>query len=267
MSDSVDQVRDVGLVQSVDRAITILEILAGSDGAGVTGVARELGVHKSTAFRLISTLEARGLVEQSDDRGKYRIGMGLVRLAGTSAARTDIVRVARPMCRELAAATGETINLAVLVGSWALYLDQIAGEAALQPHNWVGQRIPLHATSNGKALMAHLEPHQVDELLPSLEAYTPRTVTRRATLHRELAEVRRLGYATAIDELEEGLTAVAAPVSDAHGDVVAALSVSGSTYRMDPDTLSTTVEPLIRAATEISLALGWSGPRPGARGR
>lgn len=262
MSDVVDQGRDVGLVQSVDRAIRILEILARTDEAGVTEVARELGVHKSTAFRLIGTLEARGLVEQSDDRGKYRIGMGLVRMAGTSAARTDIVRTARPVCRQLAASTGETINIAVLIGSAALYLDQIAGEAALQPHNWVGQRIPLHATSNGKVLMAHLDPRLVDGLLPRLEAYTSRTITRRTTLNRQLAEIRDLGYATAIDELEEGLSAVAAPVRDAHGEVIAALSVSGSTYRMDTATMTATVEPLIGAATEVSFAMGWSGPRP-----
>lgn len=262
MTDVVDQGRDLGLVQSVDRAITILEILARTDEAGVTEVARELGVHKSTAFRLIGTLEARGLVEQSDDRGKYRIGMGLVRMAGTSAARTDIVRAARPVCQQLAAATGETINIAVLIGSAALYLDQIAGEAALQPHNWVGQRIPLHATSNGKVLMAHLDPRLVDGFLSRLEPYTSRTITRRATLNRQLAEIRDLGYATAVDELEEGLSAVAAPVRDAHGEVIAALSVSGSTYRMDAATMSATVEPLIAAATEVSFAMGWPGPRP-----
>lgn len=255
---SVEQARAPGGVQSVDRAITILEILARLGEAGVTEVAGALGVHKSTAFRLIGTMEARGLVEQADDRGKYRIGLGLVRMAGASAARTDVVQVARPMCKQLAAETEETINLAVLVDSTALYLDQIAGSAALQPHNWVGQRIPLHATSNGKILLAHLDPAEVDELVPRLEAHTPRTITDRAALHRELAEVRERGYAVAVDELEEGLTAMAAGIRDAHGDVIASLSVSGSTFRMDADVLAATVEPLLRAADEASLALGWA---------
>ncbi|QBR94368.1 IclR family transcriptional regulator [Nocardioides euryhalodurans] len=249
-------------MQSVDRAITILEILARVGEAGVTEIAGELGVHKSTAFRLVGTMQARGLVEQTDDRGKYRIGLSLVRMAGTSAARTDLVRVARPMCKQLATETGETINLAVLVDSMALYLDQIAGASALQPHNWVGQRIPLHATSNGKALLAHLDPREVDRLVPHLEPHTARTVTRRTTLHRELAGVRERGYALAVDELEEGLTALAAPIRDAHGDVVASLSVSGSTHRMDAATLEATVEPLLRAAREVSLAMGWAGPAP-----
>ena len=189
MSDETGSETDVVRVQSVDRAITILEILAREGEAGVTDVAAELGVHKSTAFRLIATMQARGLVEQADDQRKYRIGLSLVRIAGTSAARSDVVQLARPMCKRLAAETGETINLAVLVDSTALYVDQIAGEGALQPYNWVGQRIPLHATSNGKVLLAHLSRDEVDRLVPHLERHAPRTVTRRTTLHRQLAEV------------------------------------------------------------------------------
>lgn len=259
MSETVTG-RDVGVVQSVDRAITILEILAREGEAGVTECAGQLGVHKSTAFRLMATLEGRGLVEQTEDRRKYRIGIGLVGMAGSTAARTDVVQMARPVCRQLAATTGETVNTAVLVDSAVLYLDQIAGSSSLQPHNWVGQRRPLHATSSGKVLIAELERRDVDQLLPTLEPYAPRTITRRATLHRELAEVRERGYAIAVDELEEGLTAVGAPVRDAHGDVVAALSVSGSTYRMDEDGVAATVEQLLRASREVSIALGWAGP-------
>lgn len=254
--------RDAGVVQSVDRAITVLKILARSGEAGVTEVAAELQVHKSTAFRLIGTLEARGVVEQTDVRGKYRLGLGLVRMAGATAARIDVVQAARPICKELAAATGETVNVAVLVDSAALYLDQIAGAAAMQPHNWVGQRRPLHATSSGKALVAHLAPEQIDALIPTLEAHTVRTVTRRRTLHRHLAEVRERGYAVTIDELEEGLTAMAAPIRDAHGEVAASLSISGSTWRLHAECRQATVPPLVEAAREISLALGWSGQPP-----
>ncbi len=249
--------RDVGIVQSVDRAVTILEILALEGEAGVTAVAAQLGVHKSTAFRLIGTLEARGMVEQSEDRGKYRLGVGLIRMAGTTAARIDIVQAARPIGTQLAADTGETVNLAVLVDSSALYLDQIAGTATLQPYNWVGQRIPLHATSNGKVLAAALDTDRVDELLPRLTPYTERTITRRRTLHRELAEVRRNGFALAVDELEEGMTAIAAPVRDAHGDITASLSVSGSSFRLDEHTREDVAKLVVAAADEASAALGW----------
>src|SRR5918998_658253 len=114
-------------VQSVDRALTILTVLARVGQAGVSEIAAELGVHKSTAFRLMTTLESHDIVEQTEDRGKYRLGMGLVRLAGASSARLDMVQEARPVCRRLAAECGETVNIAVLADHAALYVDQVSG--------------------------------------------------------------------------------------------------------------------------------------------
>lgn len=246
-----------GGVQSVDRALTILEHLARVGEAGVTEVAADLGVHKSTAFRLVATLEAHGLVEQVEGRGKYRLGLGLLRLAGATTARLDVVQEARPVCRRLAADTGETVNVAVLSESSALYLDQAAGSSSLQSHNWVGQHIPLHATSNGKILLSWLEPEQLDELLHALPAYTDLTITKRSRLRQELEAVREQGYAVAVDELEEGLTAAAAPIRNAHGDVIASMSVSGPTFRLAGDTLHGAVRRLVEAADEVSHRLGW----------
>src|SRR3954451_17977552 len=205
-------------VQSVDRALTILGVLARLGEVGVTEISSELGVHKSTAFRLMTTLESHELVEQTGDRGKYRLGVGLVRLAGASTARLDVVQEARPVCRRLAAESGETVNIAVLSDRSALYLDQVAGQSALQSHNWVGQHIPLHATSNGKVLLTGLSSDEVEKRLPRLPSYTSETVPSKASLGRELAEVREQGYAGAVDELEVGLTAIAAPIRNAHGD-------------------------------------------------
>ncbi len=244
-------------VQSVDRAISILEVLARHGEVGVTEVAAELDVHKSTAFRLVSTLEARGLVEQTGERGKYRLGVGLLRLAGATTARLDVVQESRSICKALAATTGETVNIAVLAGSSALYLDQVAGSSTLQPHNWVGQHIPLHATSNGKVLLSGVPIDQLDQVLHELPALTRMTLTRRSALKQELDRVREQGYAVAVDELEEGLTAAAAPVRNAHDDVIASVSCSGPTFRLGPDKLETVVPELTRAAAEISHRLGW----------
>lgn len=244
-------------VQSVDRALSILEALARIGEAGVTEIGAELGVHKSTAFRLLSTLEAHRLVEQAAERGKYRLGTGVLRLAGATTARLDLVQEARPVCRQLATETGETINLAVLSGSSALYVDQIAGSSALQSHNWVGQHIPLHATSNGKVLLAGLDDAAQDAVLGTLPAYTERTITRKSTLRAELAQVRSRGYAVAVDELEIGLAAVAAPIRNAHGDVIASMSVSGPTFRLPADRLEEIVTHLLDEAREVSYRLGW----------
>src|SRR3954463_16833522 len=205
-------------VQSVDRALTILELLAREGDAGVTEIAAELGVHKSTAFRLLAPLEAHRLVEQDGDRGRYRLGVGNLRLAGATTARLDLVTEARPVCRQLATDTGETVNITVRSETSALYLDQVAGSSALQSHNWVGQHIPLHATSNGKVLLSGLEGDRLGEVLGSLPRYTSLTITTRSKLRAEVAHVRECGYAIAIDEFEEGLTAMAAPVRNAHGD-------------------------------------------------
>jgi DNA-binding IclR family transcriptional regulator len=244
-------------VQSVDRALSILEVLARVGEAGVTEIAGELDVHKSTAFRLVATLEQHRLVEQSSDRGKYRLGVGVLRLAGATSARLDLVQEARPICRQLAVDTGETINIAVLSESSALYLDQVAGSSALQSHNWVGQHIPLHATSNGKVLLSGLDQERLDAVLGKLPTYTPSTITRKPKLREELERVRDQGYAVAVDELEVGLTAIAAPIRNAHGDVVASMSVSGPTFRLTADRMDDVIGLLIAAADEVSHRLGW----------
>jgi DNA-binding IclR family transcriptional regulator len=255
--DSARADSSAGGVQSVDRALSILEVLARTGEAGVTEIAGELDVHKSTAFRLVATLEQHRLVEQSGDRGKYRLGVGVLRLAGATSARLDLVQEARPICRQLATDTGETVNIAVLSESSALYLDQVAGPSALQSHNWVGQHIPLHATSNGKVLLSGLDQERLDAVLGKLPTYTPSTITRKPKLREELERVREQGYAVAVDELEVGLTAAAAPVRNAHGDVVASMSVSGPTFRLTPDRMDDVVRLLVEAADEVSHRLGW----------
>jgi DNA-binding IclR family transcriptional regulator len=248
-----------GPVQSVDRAVAILEILARDGEAGVTEVARELGVHKSTASRLLAALDRRELVAQDTARGKFRLGVGLVRLAGAASQRLDVLQESRPVCRALAQEVGETVNLAILSGRDAFYLDQVAGPAALSPHNWAGQRIPLHATSDGKVLLAFLSAAEIlEHLAPPLERFTGQTVTDLPEFARLLAQVRERGYATAVDELEDGLTAVAAPVRNADGIVVASISASGPSFRIPAERIPQLAEPVRSAADEISRRLGWT---------
>src|SRR3712207_5105390 len=145
----------VAAVQSVGLAVSVLEILAALWEAGVAEVAAELGVHKSTVCRLVAVLESRGFVEQLADRCKYRLGFGVVRLAGAAAAQLDIAREGRRVCETLAADLEETVNIAILDSDRAVNVSQARGPAALSTHNWVGQSTPLHATSSGKVLLAH----------------------------------------------------------------------------------------------------------------
>ncbi|MCF1592678.1 IclR family transcriptional regulator [Streptomyces muensis] len=248
-------------VQSVDRAVSVLEILAQRGEAGVSEVAAEIDVHKSTAFRLLGALEARGLVEQTAERGKYRLGFGLVRLAGAVTGRLDITQQGRPVCERLSDELGETVNIAVLQEHFAVNLYQVRGPGAVGTHNWVGQLTPVYATSSGKILLAHLTEQDRTRVLAEsgIHKLTPHTLTARTKLEKNLAESRERGYAVALEELEIGLHAVAAPIRSREGEVIAALSASGPTYRFTEDHIHEVAPVLIGGADEISRRMGWLG--------
>lgn len=245
------------LVQSVDRAITVLEILAKRGVAGVTEIALELGVHKSTASRLVAVLEGRGLVEQLAVRGKYRLGFGIVRLAGALTVQRDLAHESRRACEALAADVGETVNVAILDGNRVINISEVRGPAAIAMHNWVGQSTPPHATSSGKVLLAFAGRADLSDLLgPTLQRYTDNTVSDLEVLERELDKVRSQGWAATEQEYEVGLNAVAAPVRDHQDVVVAAVSVSGPSYRLTSQALPAVAERVVAAARELSRRLG-----------
>ena len=154
-------------VQSLDRALEILDLLAAGWELGVTELSRRLEVHKSTAFRLCATLLERGMVEQNPATEKYRLGYGLVRLAGAVRAELDLSRAARPVLQSLAERSGETVNLAVLQGDEVINIDQITAPHLVVTVNWIGKQTPLHCTSNGKVLLAHLPQSRREGILPA----------------------------------------------------------------------------------------------------
>jgi DNA-binding IclR family transcriptional regulator len=250
-----------GGVQSVDRAISVLEILAQRGEAGVSEVAGEIDVHKSTAFRLLGALEARGLVEQAGERGKYRLGFGIVRLAGAVTGRIDITQQGRPVCERLAEELGETVNIAVMQEHYAINLYQVRGPGAITAHNWVGQLTPLHATSSGKVLLSYMPADDRAALVAEtgLKKVTPHTITAKTKLEKSLAEVRERGYAWTVEEFEIGLHAMAAPVRNRDGEVIAALSASGPGYRFTEERMHELAPNLLKGAQEISHRMGYLG--------
>ncbi|MGI5430373.1 IclR family transcriptional regulator [Streptomyces sp. CA-179760] len=248
-----------GGVQSVDRAVAVLEILAQHGEAGVSEVAAAIDVHKSTAFRLLGALEAHGMVEQESERGKYRLGFGVVRLAGAVTGRIAVTRHGRGICERLVDDVGETLNIAVLESHHAINLYQVRSTAAIAAQNWVGRQTPLHCTSSGKILLAYLEPEHRDELIAAagLPRLTPRTVTSRKKLEADLAQAREQGYASTLEEYEEGLNALSAPVRSADGGTVAALSASGPAFRMTEERMRELAPVMVAAAAELSRRLGY----------
>nr|WP_296771589.1 IclR family transcriptional regulator [Rhodococcus sp. (in: high G+C Gram-positive bacteria)] len=243
-------------IQSVDRAIEVLEYLADHGESGVQDVALHLDVHKSTAFRLLGALEARRLVEQPGERGKYRLGFGLIRLAAAVSGQLDISRIARPVCEALAEEIGETVNVAIPDGVVVVNVDQIRGGSSIISHNWTGERTALHATSSGKVLMAYDDALREAGLGHRLERYTERTVTSRAALLAELESVRDNGIAYAREELEIGLSATGAAILDPDGTAVGAITVSGPTFRLDEEQLLAAGQAVLAAAQKVSSLLG-----------
>ena len=247
-----------GGVQSVDRAVSVLEILAQRGEAGVSEVAADIGVHKSTAFRLLSALEERELVEQTQDRGKYRLGFGILRLASAVPGQLDVTHQARPICERLAVQLGETVNIAVRRSHFVVNIDQARGPSAIAAHNWVGELTPVHATSSGKVLLAYMTPDERRDVLAAsgLARLTSHTITSETELEAEVEAAARDGYGSSIEELEEGLNAIAAPVRDHIGRVIAALSVSGPVYRFSEERLRNVVPDVIAAAAAITHRMG-----------
>lgn len=241
-------------MQSVERAVAILEFLARYDWAGVTDVGNALGVHKSTAFRLLNTLESRGLVEQHMQSGKYRLGFGLVHLAHAVTVGPDVTRQAQSGCEWLARHCEETVTLSVLEGNESVTIDQILSTSTVASRSWLGRRTPLHCTSPGKVFLAYLDDPERDAILSGPhERYTEHTIVDPEKLRAEIIAVRANGYATSSEEFEEGLSAAAAPVYAADGTVVAAIGLSGPSYRLDEEQLLTSV-PLVQEAAEMASA-------------
>lgn len=248
-----------GGVQSVDRALQILDILAREGDAGVSEIADEMGVHKSTVSRLMGSLVGRELVRQNSERGKYQLGFGILRLASSIPGRLSVVREARDVLESLAARYKETVNLAVLRSNYAVNVDQAMGPSTLATYDWVGSLTPLHATSSGKVLLAALPADERDTILKTvgLPARTPRTVTNRAQLEKQLIEISRQGYAVVHEEFEIGLSAVAVPIYNHLGKVIAAVSISGPAFRFAPEEDPGLIEGLRAAGLSISAKMGY----------
>ncbi|HEY7142716.1 MAG TPA: IclR family transcriptional regulator [Streptosporangiaceae bacterium] len=220
--------------QSAERVLALLTSFDDSRvELGVTEMAASLGVHKSTASRLAAALQRAGLLARSGRR--FRLGPEVIRLGTLALRNLDLITLMQPAMDKLSEQTGETVNLAVPDGAGILNVAEVPSTYILScSGGWIGRRTRPHAVANGKVLLAY----GAIPVPRQLERYTERTITSREALTAELAAIRRDGYATAVAELEDGLVAVAAPVFDASGGCVAALSVSGPEYRMRPADLA-----------------------------
>lgn len=253
-------------MRSVERAVTILDVLA--QGGSRTGaeIARELQVHRSTALRLLGTLERHALVERDPKSAKYRLGRRLPQLAGVVTGESDLRSVARPICEGLAGLLGETVTLDVLAGDEIVPIEQATASTSMVSVNWLGRRTPVHCTASGKVILAFAPAAARDGLLGRpLVRSTPHTITSRSELEAQFDAATKDGFACTFEELEVGLDAIAAPVYTASGEVVAALDVSGPSHRLREGSRSKLVQATVDAAADLSRRLGYRSSRTALR--
>jgi DNA-binding IclR family transcriptional regulator len=246
----------VSRVQSIERAFAVLGALA--DGpVGVTEVADRVALPKSTVARLLGSLQREGVVEQVPGGTRYRLGARIASLAAGVAGTGSLVAVARPHLVGLSSAVRETAGLSVPDGFEVHYVDQVDTAHQVQIRDWTGTRVPMHAVSSGLAILASMPKVAQKRFLERpLERFTARTVTDGSALRKRLARIREDGYAWVHEEFAEGLNSVAAPITDASGEVVAAVHVHGPSYRF-PESAD--------AETKIGNQVVASAARIGAR--
>lgn len=247
-------------VKTSESAFDIVELLKRLDGAHVTEVASELDMAKSTAHRHLSTLlDLEYLVKEGDE---YHVGLQFLSLGEYARERKDAYRLIKPKVQQLAEETSERAQFIIEEHGRAVYIHWATGENAVHtPNSGVGKRIPLHATSAGKAILAEYDEERVRELIDrrGLDALTENTTTDEAALLEELDETRRRGYATNMEENINGIRALGAPITHMDGSVIGALSISGPVHRMKGEWFTEEIPDLLLGTTsELELNIAYS---------
>jgi len=257
--DPSQQARTAAPIQSVARAVHLLKALAATGHpATVPMLARRCGLQRTTAWRLLITLEDAGLVEREPGTGRFRVGYGALAIAGSLLGESHgMVRLLRPVLEDLVARTGETAGLTIIRGESTVVVDQAEPPAVLSA-NWVGKEFPLHTSSPGKLLLATMPPAELDRLLSRpLARLTQRTITDPAVLRTELARVRASGLAVSDEEFELGCVGISAAVRGWDPIPVATLSVTGPSSRIPRRRLKQLGHELLSAADDAAARLGY----------
>lgn len=251
--------KGIGTVQSVDRALEILDILQSEpQGMGVSRLADRLGVSKSTAHRLLQSLLKKDFVQQNEENQRYYLGLRLMQLGQIVANQLDIRQIASPFMHRLVEKSGETAHLVIREGSEIVYIDKIESSATIRMFSNIGKRAPMHCTGVGKAILAYLPKEKIDWIIEQkgLPRFTSNTITDREELFEHLREIRLRGYSIDDEEHEEGIKCAAAPILNSKGEVVAGISVAGPIMRVNKSSIDRIAKEVLQASKGISRALG-----------
>lgn len=239
------------------KGLSVLEALAASrQPRGVTELAQQLGLLKSNVHRLLQTLSALGYVRQDAASGRYECTLKLWEMGTAVADGIDVVTVARPFIASLAQKTAETVHLSILDGTEVIYIDKIDSPQPVRAYSRVGGRAPAYCVATGKALLAFAAPAIFDDLPRKLIVHTPRTLTSRDALERELSRIRETGYAVNRGEWRDSVGGIAAPIFGPANALAAAVGISGPAERLTATRLREFAPHVVATAKAISQALG-----------
>lgn len=247
------------MIQSLDRGLQILFILSEHRSRGVTELADDLQVNKSTVFRLLDTMRMRGLVQQDEVTAKYRLGIGILQISDGLIKNLDIIGIAKPVLKQLMAATKESAHLCTLSEDKVYIVDEVKSNYVMKVSAAIGQEEPIFCSSVGKSILAYLSEDKIDRILSSIEfiPYTKKTKMKKDELIAELAEIRQQGYALDDEELSEGVRCIAAPIFNFKGQVKNSIGISGPSLRLDLNNLTPYIENIKIAAKNISYGIGY----------
>lgn len=248
------------MVKSVSRALDIINIVSMKKGGlGVTEIAKQMDINKSSVYRILSTLVQYGYIEQDKGTERYKLGYQFLEVSSRLLESLDLRTEAKPFLQELEKETNEVIHLVVYDRGEVVYIDKLDGNEALRMHSKVGKRAPMHCTSVGKAILAHLPIDIVQEIIErkGLPVHTDKTITDINIFIKELADVRKKGFALDLQENEYGITCIGVPIFDHLGKVAAAVSISGPTIRMTDARLVELQHRMIEIGKQISARLGF----------
>lgn len=249
-------------IKSLDRAMEVFEFLSLSQGKPLTMIAQEMGQSPATVYRILVTLEGRGLVEFDHQGQVWHIGPNAFVIGARFLRRTSVVDRARPIMRKLMEETGETANLGIEQDGAVLFVSQVETHAAIRAFFPPGTLSPMHASGIGKALLAHMDEARLVRVLggAKLEAFTEHSITDATALRADLEAIRQRGYSVDDEEKNTGMRCIAAPVFDVNQEAVAGISVSGPTHRVSRAEIDRLSAPVIRAAQELTQAIAGSAP-------
>lgn len=248
------------MVKSVGRALDIITLVSSKKGGlGVTEIAKQIDINKSSVYRILATLVQYGYIEQDVDTSRYKLGYKFLEISSKLLESIDLRAEAKPFLLDLERDTNEVIHLVVYDQGEVVYIEKLEGNETLRMHSKVGKRAPMHCTSVGKAILAHLPIHVVIDIIErkGLPMHTDNTITDKDEFLQELIKVKQLGYALDLEENENGITCIAVPIFDHLGSVIASVSISGPTMRMTNERMEILKVKMMNAGRKISSRLGY----------